>query len=97
MNPFQAIMGRMMPQASQMPQIPASGNQMNNQSQPDWNALMGQLQANPGDALKKAGYDVPEELIGNPQATVMHLIQSGQVSSPLMQRIQPFLSRMGIR
>ena len=97
MNPFQAIMGRMMPQASQMPQIPASGNQMNNQSQPDWNALMGQLQANPGDVLKTAGYNVPEELIGNPQATVMHLLQTGQVSNPLMQRIQPFLNRMGVK
>lgn len=94
MNPFQAIMGAM---GRQMPQMPAQPQQMGNQQAPDWNALMGQLQADPAAALKTAGYNVPDELIGNPQATVMHLIQSGQVSSPLMQRIQPFLNRMGVR
>ena len=94
MNPFQAIMGRM---GGQMPQNMPPAQQMGNGQAVDWNALMGQLQANPRDALKTAGYNVPEELIGNPQATVMHLIQSGQVGGPMMQRIQPFLQRMGIR
>ena len=98
MNPFQAIMGAMgggMGQPAQ--QMPAQAPQMGNQQAPDWNALMGQLRSDPAGALKTAGYNVPDELIGNPQATVMHLIQSGQVSSPLMQRIQPLLNRMGVR
>lgn len=98
MNPFQAIMGRMMPQASQMPQIPASGNQMNNQSQPDWNALMGQLQGNTAVVVKEAGFNVPEEYANNPQAAAMHIIQSGQANNnPMMRFIAPMLNRMGIR
>ncbi len=92
MNPlFNALFG------SRMPQFPPAGQQAQNAQGMDWNALMGQLQANPGEALKTAGYNVPEELIGNPQATVMHLLQTGQVSNPLMQRIQPFLNRMGVK
>lgn len=94
MNPFQAIMGGMGQPAQQ---APAQAPQMGNGQQPNWNALMSQLQSDPAGALKTAGYNVPDELIGNPQATVMHLIQSGQVSSPLMQRIQPLLNRMGVR
>ena len=58
---------------------------------------MSQLQANPGEALKKAGYNVPEELAGNPQAMTMHLLQTGQISNPMMQRIAPMLQMMGVR
>lgn len=89
MNPFQAIMGQMMgtPARPQMPQ----GNGM------DWNAMMGQLQANPGAMLEKAGYKVPAEAMGNPQAMVMHLMQSGQIAPQMMQRIAPMLNMMGVR
>lgn len=94
MNPFQAIMGTV---GCQTPQNMPPAKQMGNGQSMDWNALMGQLQANPGAALKNAGYNVPEELTGNPQAAVMHLIQSGQVGGHMMQRIQPLLQRMGFR
>ena len=94
MNPFQAIMGAM---GGQMSQNPAPVHPAGNGQAPDWTALMGQLQADPGSALRSAGYNVPDELIGNPQATVMHLLQSGQISNPMMQRIQPLLNRMGVR
>ena len=30
----------------------------------------------------------------NPQAVVMHLIQTGQVSSPMLQRIMPMMQQM---
>lgn len=55
---------------------------------------MSQLRANPAQMIRQAGYNVPDEIIGNPQATVMHLIQSGQVSSPMMQRIGPMLNSL---
>lgn len=71
--------------------------QAQNNPPQDWNALMGQLQANPAEMIRKAGYNVPDEISGNPQATVMHLIQSGQVGGPMMQMIQPLLNRMGVR
>ena len=50
-----------------------------------------QLQSDPVGAAQKAGYQIPSELAGNPQAMVMHLINSGQVSSPVMQRIMPMI------
>lgn len=77
-------------------QIPASGALEENYSDQSWIAQMGRLQANPGDMLRKRGYSVPDELTGNPQAMVMHLMQSGQINSPMMQRIRPYLQRMGI-
>lgn len=55
---------------------------------------MEQLQANPAGLLKQAGYNVPDEIAGNPQATVMHLIQSGQVRNPMLRMIQPMINRM---
>ena len=63
----------------------------------DWNALMGQLQANPTDALRTAGYSVPDEIAGNPQSAVMHLLRTGQIGGPMMQRIAPWLQKMGVR
>lgn len=90
-------MGRMAHNDASVPQIPASAPQMQNNPNQDWNAYMGQLQANPSMALRQAGYNVPEELSGNPQAMVMHLMRSGQIGGPMMQKIQPFLQRMGMR
>lgn len=83
--------------AAKQGQMPTSPQATQNCANKDWNASMGQLQANPVGMLTKAGYSVPEELSGNPQAMVMHLMQSGQIGGPMMQKIQPFLQRMGFR
>ena len=72
-----------------------SGAPAQNGQAPDWNALMGQLQANPAKMIHERGFNVPDEISGNPQATVMHLIKTGQVGGPVMQMIQPMLARMG--
>lgn len=92
MNPlYDALVG------AKQGQIPSPESQMNNNSPQDWNTIMGQLQANPAGMLTRAGYSIPEKLNGNPQAMVMHLMRSGQIGGPMMQKIQPFLQRMGIR
>ena len=92
MNPlFNALFG------TKQGQIPSPAQQMNNNSPQDWNALMGQLRANPMEMVRNAGYNVPDELNGNPQAMVQHLLQTGQIGGSTMQKIQPFLQRMGIR
>ena len=92
MNPlFNALFG------SKQGQIPAPQMPVQNNSSGDWNAMMGQLQANPTEMLGRVGYNVPEELSGNPQAMVQHLLQSGQVGGPMMQMIRPMLNRMGVR
>ena len=74
-------------------QIPSPQMQMANPSQTNINDLMGRLQANPLEAIRSVGYNVPDELNGNPQAMVQHLLQTGQIGGPMMQRIAPYLPR----
>lgn len=92
-NPlFNAICGGMQPapaQPSGMASTPSYGRQMTNM-----NDAMRQLQSNPAQMIRQAGYNVPDEIVNNPQATVMHLIQSGQIGGPMMQRIQPMLNML---
>lgn len=54
-----------------------------------------QLQSNPGEFFRQAGMNVPAEILNNPQAMVMHLINSGKVSNPLMQMVMPMIRNMG--
>ena len=70
---------------------------MNGQPPVDMNAAMEQLRANPAGLLKQAGFSVPQELIGDSQKTVMHLIRSGQVGGPMMRMISPMLARLGVK
>lgn len=92
MNPlFNALFG------TKQGQIPSPAVQMQNNSPQDWNAFMGQLQANPAGMLSQAGYSIPDEVAGNPQGMVMHLLQSGQIGGPAMNMIRPLLGRMGVR
>lgn len=56
-----------------------------------------EVHEHPADLFQQAGYSVPQECIGNNQATVMHLLRSGQIGSPMMRIIAPLLGRMGIR
>lgn len=56
-----------------------------------------QIQRDPLGMARQAGYQIPENLAGNPQAMVMHLLQTGQISAPMMQKIQPMLQRMGVK
>ena len=55
---------------------------------------MQELQKDPLAMAQKAGFNIPEDLAGNPQAMVMHLINSGQVSSPVLQRIMPMIRQL---
>lgn len=55
---------------------------------------MRQLQNDPRGMAQRAGYNIPDNLMGNPQAMVQHLIQSGQVSNPMLQRIMPMIRQM---
>ena len=53
-----------------------------------------QLKQNPAQMLRQAGMNVPENLMGNPQAIVQHLIQTGQVGGPALQRIMPMIRNL---
>ena len=56
---------------------------------------MQQLQQDPIGMARQAGYNIPENLAGNPQAMVQHLIQTGQVSNPMLQKIMPMIRQLG--
>ena len=58
---------------------------------------MQQLQNDPIGIAKQKGFDIPQHLAGNPQAMVQHLIQSGQVSNPMLQKILPLMQRLGLK
>ena len=56
-----------------------------------------QLRNNPSQFIKQAGWNIPEEIVGDPQKMVMHLIQTGQVGGAAVQRILPMIRQMGVR
>lgn len=56
--------------------------------------MLRQIQSDPLGAAKKAGYNVPDEISGDPKAMVMHLINSGQVGGPMLQRIMPMIRQL---
>ena len=58
---------------------------------------MQQLQNDPVGMAKQAGYNIPQNIAGNPQAMVQHLIQTGQISNPMMQKILPMMQRFGLK
>ena len=68
-----------------------------NGQQPNMQEMMKQLQSDPGGMAQRAGYQIPQNLYGNPQAMVQHLIQSGQVGGPMLQRIMPMMRQMGLK
>lgn len=98
-NPlFNAIVGASKP-SEQMPtqeyqQPGANAQAANNTPQMSFQDAMRELQSHPAQMIRQAGYNVPDEIANNPQASVMHLIQSGQVGGPMMQRIRPMLNML---
>lgn len=53
-----------------------------------------QLQQDPIGMAKQAGYNIPSNLANNPQAMVQHLIQTGQIGGPMMQKIMPMMQKL---
>lgn len=54
-------------------------NQMNPQQ------AIAKLKRNPGEMLKQAGYNVPDEITGNPAAMIQYLVNSGQIPHSRLQ------------
>jgi len=53
-----------------------------------------QIRNDPLGMAQKAGFNIPQELAEDPKGMVMHLISSGQVSNPMMQKIMPMIRMM---
>lgn len=87
----------------------ANGMSMNPHANPEMGRIAGnvpqmtmqdalrEVNEHPAEVFKQAGFNVPRECFGNNQATVMHLLRSGQVGGPMMRMIAPMLNRMGVR
>ena len=56
-----------------------------------------QIKQNPIEAARNAGYQIPENLAGDPRAMFQHLMQTGQIKNPVLQRIMPMMQRMGLK
>lgn len=54
---------------------------------------LAQLRNNPAQLIKQAGYNVPANIANNPQAAVMHILQSGQVSNPMMNMLMRMIGK----
>ena len=67
---------------------------MNMSMNPMMQDALRRLQSDPREFLRQAGVDVPEEIMGDPQAMVMHLIRTNQVRNPMMQQLLPMIQRM---
>jgi len=52
-----------------------------------------ELKSNPSQLIRQAGYNVPANIANNPQAAVMHLLQSGQVSNPMMNMLMRMIGK----
>jgi len=52
-----------------------------------------QLKQNPYQLIKQAGYNIPANIANNPQAVVMHILQSGQVSNPMLNMLSRMIGR----
>lgn len=57
-------------------------------------AQLEQIKHDPIGMGRQAGYNIPDNLAGNPQAIVQHLIQTGQIGGPMMQRIMPMMQKL---
>ena len=55
---------------------------------------MAQVRNDPVGMARQKGYDIPDELANDPKAMVQHLIMTGQVSNPVLQRIMPMIQSM---
>ena len=53
-----------------------------------------QLQSNPQQFIQQAGWNIPPEMMNDPKQMVMHLINSGQVGGPALQRVMPMIRQM---
>ena len=58
---------------------------------------MQDIQRDPVGIGREKGYNIPDNIGNNPQAIFTHILQTGQIQSPMLQRLMPMMRRMGIK
>ena len=56
--------------------------------------MLRQLRSDPVGMARQKGFNIPDELSNDPKAMVMHLMQTNQIASPMLQRIMPMIRMM---
>ena len=56
-----------------------------------------QIQQDPIGMARQRGFDIPDNLAGNPKGMVQHLIQSGQIGGQKLQQAMQMMQRLGIK
>ena len=56
---------------------------------------MQDVQNDPVGIAQKVGYNIPQNIAGNPQAMVQHLLQSGQIGPQQFQQAMQRVRNMG--
>jgi hypothetical protein len=74
-----------------------NGKRNGDQSGISFQEALRQVNEHPEECFRAAGFQVPKEIMGDQQKTVMHLIRTGQVGGPAMRMVAPILARMGIK
>lgn len=67
--------------------------ELNRNQKVDMRSALQELKLNPSQLIQKAGYSVPANIANNPQAAVMHILQSGQVRPPVMNLLSKMIGR----
>ena len=57
--------------------------------------MVQQLKQNPAQMLNQAHLNVPQNMMGNPQQIVNHLVQSGQIPQDRLNAAMQMAQRMG--
>lgn len=52
------------------------------------------IRANPGQYIRQANVDIPQEIQNDPRAMCMHLINTGQVPQGRMRAAQPLINML---
>lgn len=64
-------------------------------NQPNMMQMLNQLKANPMQFLAKSKFNIPQNLINDPNAIINHLVSSGQVSQQAYNRAYNMARRFG--
>lgn len=66
-------------------------------SQGQQQPTMQQLRSDPVGMARQRGFNIPDNLAGDPKAMVNHLIQSGQIGGQRLQQAMQMMQRLGIK
>ena len=55
------------------------------------------VQRDPVGMGRGAGYQIPDNIGNDPQAIFRHLLNTGQITNPVMQRLMPVMQRLGLK